>query len=113
MFDKIVALQTARGLGPLNTMPQGWHQPLPNGWHMVVNGSPGVIEAKIPDFMTVTVEPFTAAFWYNGWYAGAIRPFVDGAGQLGEEGWVAAGDGANEATLIAAMDELINNPVVG
>ena len=108
MFNKIFALHQALGLAPLNQLGQ-WDQPLPNGWHMVVNGGTEPIKAYAEQGgAVVVVNPFTAAFWYNGWPAGQIRPFVDERGQVAEQGWIAAGDGANETTLAMAIDELMN-----
>ena len=107
MFDKIFALHEALGLPPLNQIAGGWAQALPGGWHMVVNGGDSPIEAKIPGFMTISVKPFTAAFWFNGFYAGAVRPYVDEDGQIVEDGFIAAGAAANHDTLVAAFDAAI------
>lgn len=112
MFNKIFALHQALGLAPLNQMEHGWDQPLPSGWHMVVNGGLEPIKAMVDKGAAVVVNPFSAAFWYNGWPAGQIRPFVADNGQVAEQGWIAAGDGANETTLAAAIDELIASQAV-
>lgn len=109
MFDHIFSLHQALGLPPLNQMPDGWSQPLPGGWHMVVNGQTEPIEAKIEGFMTIEVKPFTASFWFNGWYAGDVRPYVDSNGQVAEEGVIAAGAAANEQTLLAAIQQAIDS----
>jgi hypothetical protein len=108
MFEKILDLHTALGLPPLNQIVGGWAQPLPGGWHMVVNGGDNAIEAKIPGFMTVTVPPYAASFWFNGFYAGEIRPYVNRDGQVCEDGFIAAGEAANQETLIAAFDAAIS-----
>lgn len=107
MFDKIFALHTALGLPPLNQITGGWSQALPDGWHMVVNGGTEPIEVKIPGFMTIMVQPFTASFWFNGFYAGHVRPYVDEQGRVAEDGIIAAGAAANQETLIAAFDRAI------
>lgn len=107
MFDQIFALHQALGLPPLNQMSGGWSQALPGGWHMVVNGKDSPIEAKIDGFMTIEVQPFTASFWFNGWYAGDVRPYVDASGQVAEQGIIAAGAAANEQTLLLAFDQAI------
>jgi hypothetical protein len=43
------------------------------------------------------LEPGLFAVWYNGWLAGILDPFGHGV--------MAAGAGANEDTLIAALEK--------
>jgi len=64
-------------------------------WIVCVNGTRETVKAEPEGTMGCNeVPPVHAALFYNGWLAGLISP----AG-----GWIAAGEGANEATFIEAI----------
>jgi hypothetical protein len=99
IFEDIFRLHEALKLPPLNTMPEGWTQVLSGGWTFVVNGNETSLKINAPDKMPITIQPFHAVFWYHGWIAGDVLPMAGG--------WLAAGSGANAATLHTAFEQAI------
>lgn len=98
VFDAIANLVIDRNQHPLKQYPNPLHVPVDDQWQVWVNGQ--MTEREIVDAPEssmahrLKVPRCTAAVFFNGWLAG----FVDPAG-----GTVAAGEVANEDTLLAAL----------
>lgn len=88
---KVVELGIAAGAAPLNKLEGCWEYQIDARWWIAMNGHK-------QDRLATTgevVKPFTVYIKYNGWPAGIL----DFGG-----GIIAAGEGANENTFIAAIE---------
>lgn len=63
-------------------------------WEIIVNGNQTTKTVKPEQWGEIEVPPFVCAVFWNGWFAGMIDPWG---------GILAAGDGANENTLIESI----------
>lgn len=88
-FDAIVGLALALGAAPLNRYPGAWEHQVDPTWKIAVNAhwEPATVDGLV-------IPGFHAAIWYNGWPAGLLSP---------RGGVIAAGEGANEDSFIAAL----------
>ena len=93
-FDLIAQLGIALGAAPLSKHTGCWEHAVDERWRVAVNGHR---EGKATSTGEV-VKPFTAIVWFNGWPAGLISP---------RGGVIAAGEVANEGTLIAALQRAL------
>ena len=75
---------------PLNQWPGCWESQIDERWHVSINGH----REAMRDSLGGDVPPFSAAIQFNGWPAGIINPYG---------GVIAAGELANEDTLIDAL----------
>lgn len=89
VFWLITELATQLGVSKINQLEGCWVCQVDEQWLLAVNAHP--TETK---YNEANVLPFCAWIEYNGWPAGMINPF---------EGVIAAGEGANEDTLITAL----------
>ena len=89
-FVKIAALAKADGIVSTNNLPGCWERQI-GDWWIAVNGHDKPVKCSHGG----TVPIFNAYLEFNGWPAGVIDPFG---------GLIAAGDGANEDSFIAAID---------
>jgi hypothetical protein len=90
-FAAILALANAMGARNINALPACWEVQLDDEWHIAVNGH----DAPMRDSTGFDVPPYHVSVHYNGFPAGVF-------GVAG--GIIAAGDVANETTLIAAVE---------
>lgn len=77
----------SEGATKLHLLPGLWESKIDDHWTIKCNGHKETMEG---------VPPFCWYIEYNGWPAGIIK--------LRGEGVIAAGEGANEKTLIAAIE---------
>lgn len=89
-FSAICDLCIALGGAPLNKHAACWECKVDDRWSIAINGHK---ETKHSD-LGVDVEPFCCYVQYNGWPAGIFDP---------SGGVIAAGEGANETTFLAAI----------
>lgn len=82
------------GATPLNQHAGCWQLALDRNWHVAMNAHREEHNGGPTGGMEFAVPPFTLAVWWNGWLAGTIDP---------TGGVIAAGSGANEESLIAAI----------
>jgi hypothetical protein len=82
------------GVAPLNQLPAPWVEKIDEQWTIAINGQETKQRIEPTGAMAADVPPYYAAVWYNGWLAGLLTPF---------DGILAAGEAANEDTLIEAM----------
>jgi len=98
-FYKLAKLAEKDGIGPLNTLPGCWTRQIGKQWWIACNGHKQTMKAISQDGASqgdgVAVGPYQCYIEFNGWPAGFINPFG---------GAMAAGDAANEAAFIAAID---------
>lgn len=87
----ICKLGMAVGAAPLNKLPGLWEFKVDERWWFAMNGHRETINTSDDE----PVKPFTCYIKYNGWPAGIL----DFGG-----GIIAAGEGANEDTFIAALE---------
>ena len=90
-FAKLCDLCIALDAAPANKHAGCWEQQVDPRWWIAFNGHP---EAKKTS-KGQDVDPFHCYVEYNGWPAGVFTPYG---------GIIAAGEGANEDTFIAAME---------
>jgi hypothetical protein len=93
---KIFELAQVLNVTNINRLPGAWIYDVGKAWKIAVNGRQQDVD--IPNdgvCMGATIPPYHLAIWYNGWLAGLMSPF---------DGILAAGSGANEETLIAALE---------
>ena len=98
-FIRIAELASALGVRQIKNTPGCWEHQIDETWRVAVN--PHREQQEIPardGHMGASIPHAHAAVWYYGWLAGLLSP----AG-----GPIAAGDGANEETLIAALEAAI------
>lgn len=101
--SKVARLAEVQGLAAANTVPGVIVIPIDDRWTAAVNGHSHAVMAQLDHCMLAELEPFEIGFWYQGWFAGALRPFKQGE-IIAEQGVIASGEAANEATLRAALD---------
>ncbi len=94
VFSKIVHLAQAVKAKPMNKYAACWEHRIDDDWSIAVNGHPTQKETE----GGCTVPPFSAYIEWNGFPAGIL-------GMNG--GMLVAGSGANEDTLIEALDAAI------
>jgi hypothetical protein len=93
------ALAVKDKIGLIREMPGGvWRRTIGESWRIVFNGTP---EAKKPEDAP-ELPPFGIYVEYNGWPAGILHP---------SGGIIAAGEGANENTFIAAIEADLGKPI--
>ena len=92
LFIHAVELHMALGLPSIKELGGVWRHRLDDHWYLAIVSDRATVAP--PGGMQVNVPPFTLAVWWNGWLAG----FIDLNG-----GCIAAGSGANEDALIAAL----------
>lgn len=90
-MDLALALKVSK----LNQMPGPWVHKVDDNWTIAVNGLKEPRRTEPEGCMFVTLQPYEAAFWWNGWLAGLCGP---GGGTI-----AAHPSGANEDRLIADM----------
>lgn len=90
-FGAIAELCIALGDDPLTKHEACWECTIDERWKIAVNGHK---EPQKSSMSEVPIEPFHCYVQYNGWPAGIFTPFG---------GIIAAGEGANEHTFIAAV----------
>jgi len=89
-MDYIAQLAIALGVAPINTFEGCWEYQVDEQWWIACNAHP---EPKGCS-RGPKVPPFHTYIEYNGWPAGLMTPYG---------GTIAAGEGANEDTLVAAL----------
>ena len=88
-FSKVVDLAQALGVYAINELDGCWEYRVSDKWLLKVNGHAVEVDG---------IPAYHASATYNGWPAGVFSPVG---------GTIAGGQGANEDTLIAALDEAI------
>lgn len=96
--NKIAELAHVLGVRNIKAFPGAWYRRIDDKWEVATNGHDKPIDVEPPGCMKATIDPYHTAVWYNGWLAGLMTPFG---------GIIAAGEGANEDTFIAALDKAI------
>ena len=95
MFLEMSRLAEADGVCPIDDLPGCWERKVDANWWVAVNCTKVERRSEPPGCMEVTLKPYHAAVWWNGWIAGLVTPY---------NGCIAANpDGANEDALIAAL----------
>jgi len=94
LFDLIVKLHQQQQLPSMDKMDGPWIERVDSRWTFALNGKDKAVRVEPEGSMGWDVQPYHVAVWFNGWAAGEFSPF---------SGWMAAGDGANEETFIAAL----------
>lgn len=89
-FATLCSMGLALGAAPMNKHAACWEHHVDAQWWVAFNGHS---EAKYTS-KGQKVDPFHCYVEYNGWPAGIFSPYG---------GCIAAGEGANETTFIAAM----------
>lgn len=89
-FSEVMALAEAMGVQRVNELPGCWEVQVSEGWRIAVNGHREPTKCS----NGADVPPFHVAVDWHGFPAGIFG--VQG-------GLIAAGDAANEASLIAAL----------
>ena len=91
VFAMIASLADSKGVRNISKLPGLWSCDVDEKWKIELNGH----NEDMDD-----VPPFSARIYYNGWPAGIISPY---------DGIIAAGEAANETTLIEALERAIEN----
>lgn len=95
---KVAELNKALGAPRACDVEGCWEHQIDEHWFVAVNGHKEEQALKRSNGGGVTVPPFHFYLEFNGWPAGFLTPFG---------GTMAAGEAANEQTLIAALDAAI------
>ena len=104
-FHLIAELGIADGVAPMSKHEGLWYRKLDENWEIAVNGHrEAILSQSDVNRIACTVEPFRAAVWWNGWLEGFIDPYG---------GVIAAGELANEETLVAALRKAIEKAEAG
>ena len=90
-FGKVCMLAGALGVKGINALPGCWEHAIDGTWWIALNGHAEPTECS----RGASVPPYEMYVECNGWPAGILSP---------GDGVIAAGEGANEDTLIAAID---------
>ena len=99
VFNAFALLAEHDGVAPINALPGCWERRVNANWTIAVNGQPEARESEPAGCMKVTLKPYHAAAWWNGWLAGIMTPF---------DGCIAAHpNGANELSLLAALNSAL------
>lgn len=93
-FILIVQLATTLGARAIAELDGCWEHVVDDNWHIAINGHREPAKCSTGE----DVPPFACYVQWNGWPAGLITP----AG-----GTIAAGEAANEDTLIDALKAAI------
>lgn len=93
IFYHVSALAVAVGAAPVNQFEGCWEYAVDERWQFALNGHREPREA-----FGLTVPPFSLYVEFNGWAAGVLNP---------QGGEFAAGDIANTATFLAALQGAI------
>lgn len=100
VFGAIAELALALGVRDLCQRDGCWAHQVDDRWWLAVNGKREpqsvVVTARGGGGEEVSVPQYSAVIYYNGWPAGIVDPFG---------GVLAAGEGANEDTFLAALAE--------
>ena len=105
-FLAIAELALALGVRDLSQRKECWTHQVDARWWIAVNGKqepqPVTVTAQGgPEGAIIEVPGYSALVYFNGWPAGILDPF----------GGILAGSGvANEATLIAALQNATPRP---
>jgi hypothetical protein len=94
VFGRIVELAESLGVQRINELPGCWEHKVDERWRIAVNAH----REERKTSTGAAVPPLCCYVEYNGWPAGILRP---------NGGIIAAGTGANEGTLIAALERAI------
>ena len=92
---KLAQLGGALGVTKITELPGCWEHKIDDEWEIAFNGHD---EATASSLSSVPVPPMSVYIQYNGWPAGVV-------GFLG--GVIAASEGANEETFLAAIEAAI------
>ena len=96
---KIAELCLARGNFPLTKYAGPFVDAIDDVWTFAANGHRrSFVVPDTKERMGCELKPFEFAIWFNGWLAGIFDAYG---------GAIVAGEGANEATLIEALDRAI------
>lgn len=90
VLNLLPLLVLALGAAPLNKHAGCWEHQIDESWRVAING-----HREAHDVEGVSLPPFHIYLEYNGWPAGILHPLTGGL--------MAAGEAANEGTLIAAL----------
>lgn len=91
-FMRAIELGVALEIKPLPEHEGCWEHKVDDQWFIALNGHKD--KQALKGRPTMLIDPYTAYVEYNGWPAGLF-------GYHG--GTIAAGEGANESTFIAAL----------
>ena len=98
VFALLCQLWGVLGHPPINQFPGCWELQIDDEWWVAINGHGEARKTATTPRGGIEGEhdcpPFTALLYYNGWPAGVFDPYG---------GVCAAGEGANEDTLVAAI----------
>ena len=97
---KIIELVAALGVTNIDNIPRAWQYRIDSQWQIAINGHEYPVTVEPEASMSIELPPFVIGVWYNGWLAGLFPP-------VGLTGVIAAGAGANQDTLIAAIDKAL------
>ena len=97
---KIIELVAALGVANIYELPGAWQYRIDSQWQIAINGHEYPVTVEPEKGMAIELSPFEIGVWYNGWLAGLLPP-------VGLAGVIAAGAGANQDTLIAAIDKAL------
>lgn len=89
-FVRIVELAEALGVQRINELPACWEHQVDEQWRIHINAHRHQVKAE----SGAEVPPRSCYIEFNGWPAGVITPV---------NGWIAAGEAANERTFIEAL----------
>jgi hypothetical protein len=98
VFAGLSRLAAQAGVTAIDKLPGCWEIQIDEQWFVAVNGH----ETELRDSKGHRVPPYHAFLEYNGWPAGVINPFA---------GFIAAGESANEETLIAAIEARLGHAI--
>lgn len=99
VFMKIGELGFALGMRNINQLPGCWEHQVDEQWFIALNAHAEPTKCS----KGTTVPAFTAYIEFNGWPAGIVNA---------HGGTIAAGEAANETTLIAAINLAIREAEV-
>lgn len=94
----VTELAAALHVQNIKKLPGPWIHKIDEHWTIALNGTSQKQEATPPHCMTVELEQFHMAVWWNGWLAALLTPF---------DGTFAAGSKANEDTFCEAVKAAI------
>jgi hypothetical protein len=93
VFALVAELAQLDGAAPISSWPGLWERGIDEQWTIVANGHPEPMRYK-----NIEIPPFNHLVLYNGFTAGVFTPF---------DGVIAAGQEANEDSLIRALKRAI------